>query len=643
MTSSPATESAAGNADGGDAMVREMEAHLDAIRVASKGSKRRELEALFLLALEREELAAVGYGGEGIHERVAHLDTDDATRAVVAYALRWASRDERTHAVLARGLLVRAGRRRLAVARLGASVGGWIAGWSAAVVTHTTFRRAPLSQIAARAIVALGRVAGKVPDTAAKALEHRQSFASFCAFQVGAERTAILSWDHLARVLEGDAKLAALASTAARIANDERKHEKVLGVLRSAFDDTDRLREGWDAARLADALRAVDPAFVRGGDRSDRQGALGSGGVVVVREDAAASAGDAASIRAALREALDASAALEDAGPLGSVAIKAEFMLAYDARDPSSHVDRTLTEELARVLRERGATDVALIEAPNHFDHFFAGRDVASVAKYLGFESDLYRVVDSRGDQIPHPFRRGIGQDTVCRTWRDADTRIVLAKMRTHPSMLVHLTTSALESLGKRIEELLFDEREADVASGSMMMIDALPPDLAILDATHHVPDGLTGILGDPTPCHPGRIYVARDPLALDLVAARHMGTTRFPAENPIALALDWFDDPRPRTRVDGPDTPIQGLLSPHRNDLTVLLSTLAYPVYVFMGDRGSLWMPRMDPAAFPAKRRQTLLEWMIRPLLRGLFGFGRPAPPLPSRAGPARLPRATR
>lgn len=608
-----------------DAMVREMELHLAAIKTSAKGSRRRELEALFLLALEREELAAVGYGGEGIHARVAALDADAATRAVVAYALRWAARDERTHALLARGLLVQTGPRRLAAARLAASLGGWVAGWAAAIVTHTTFRRAPLSQIAARVIVALGRVAGKVPETAAAALRH-QSFASFCAFQVGAEKTAVLSWDHLARILEGDPAHAKLARTAARIANDERKHERVLGVLLEAFDEHDRPRDGWDAARLGAALGAVDPAFVRGASRDDRGGSLGEGGVVVVREDARARAADADALRALLRATLDA-AGLDAvlANGAGRVAVKTSFMTTYDRRDPSTHVDVVLAEELARILRERGATDVLYIEAPNHWERFHAGRTVAEVARYVGLDSELYTIVDASADQVPHAFRRGLGQDSVCRTWRDADTRIVFGKMRTHPSMLVHLTTSALESLGKPIEELLFDEREADLSSGSMMFIDAFPPDLALLDATHHVPDGLTGILGDPTPSHPGRLYAARDPIALDLVAARHMGIERFPTENAISLALDWFDDPRGRIQVDGPDTRITGLLSPHRNDLTILMSTLAYPVYVFMGDRGSLWVPRMDLAAFPRRRRRTLLEWVARPLLRGLFGFGRP------------------
>lgn len=197
--------------------------------------------------------------------------------------------------------------------------------------------------------------------------------------------------------------------------------------------------------------------------------------------------------------------------------------------------------------------------------------------------------------------------------------------MRTHPSWLVHLTLNGLESLGRRVDELIFRDRKAELMTGMMMLIDAFPPHLALLDATHHVPDGLTGILGDPRPCHPGRIYAARDPLALDLVAARHMGIRQFPKNNALALALDWFDDPRPRLRVDGTDAPITSLLSPQRNDVTVFLSAMAYPAYVLGDNRGSFWMPRMDPAAFPLRTRPNLPLRLVRSALRGLFGFGSP------------------
>jgi len=607
-------------------MVAEMVAHLASIREQARGSVRRELQALYLLALEREKLAAVGYGGPGIQARVRTLEADDGTRHVVGHALRWAAEDERSHALLLRGLLVREGSLRIAAATLAAGLGGLIAGWAAAVRHHTTFRRAPVSQILARVIVLLGRFAGKVPDTAASALTY-QSFASFCRFQVSAERTAVLSWDHIADVHALGPDGARLSAIARRIADDERKHERFLGVLLEAFDDDDQLRAGHDANTLRQALATIDAAFVRGHERARTRNLVGSGGVVHVREDPASARAEPAATRALLRAVLQPTplGAILAAKPGARVAIKTTFMTAYDRRDPSSHVDLHVADELACVLRELGASEVDYLEAPNHYDLFFAGRSVGEVARYLGFESERYRVVDIGADQVPFTFRRGTAQDTMSRTWRDADVRLVFAKMRTHPSMLVHLATHAVESLGRRIDELLFHDRQANLESGAMMMLDALPPDLVILDATHHVADGLTGILGDPTPSHPGRIYAACDPLAIDLVAARHMGIRRFPPGHALSVAFHWFDDPATQIAVDGPDTPIPGFNNPHRNDLTVLLSALAYPVYAFTGDRGNLWVPRMDPSAFPLERPETPMERIVRPLLRGIFGFGVP------------------
>ncbi|MBX7101257.1 MAG: DUF362 domain-containing protein [Myxococcaceae bacterium] len=611
------------------AMVAEMEAHLAAITRAAGGSLERELQALYLLAVEREELAVVGYGGADVQGRIARLGARVEVRAIVAHALRWAARDERTHAVLARGLLSGLRRLRLRLQALAADVGGLVAGWSAAVLQHTTRRSAPFSRLVARTVALLGALAGKVPRTARAALQ-QQSFTAFCAFQVGAELTAALSWERISS-LAAQVNDMRVSRTTARIASDERKHERVLRVLLAAFDEHDRLRPGLEAIDLARQLEAIDPAFVPGHARA-LPSPLGQGGAVHVAEDPRAARGDAAAARQLLRAVLVDTGLLDrlfaGAPPNPAVAVKTTFMMAYDARDPSPVVDPALLEELALLLRARGASRVSYLEAPNHYDRFFGGRSVAEVARYLGFESPHYEVVDCSAAQSPHDFARGHAQTTVSTHWKGADLRLVLAKMRTNPSWLVTLTMAGLDSLGRRTDELLFEDRQGDLVSGLMMLLDAFPPHLAVLDATHHVPDGLTGILGDPDPSHPGRVYAARDALALDLVAARHMGIRHLPGSSALSFALDWFDDPRSVTVVQGPDAPLHPFKSPHRNDATIFLSSLAYPVYVAGGDKGSLWLPLMDTQAFPMLERGSLLTRAVRASLRAVFGFGKPPRP---------------
>jgi hypothetical protein len=51
----------------------------------------------------------------------------------------------------------------------------------------------------------------------------------------------------------------------------------------------------------------------------------------------------------------------------------------------------------------------------------------------------------------------------------------------------------------------------------------------------------------------------------------------------------------------------------------------MAYPAYVLGDNRGSFWMPKMDPAAFPLRTRPSLPLRCVRAVLRGVFGFGSP------------------
>ena len=77
-----------------------------------------------------------------------------------------------------------------------------------------------------------------------------------------------------------------------------------------------------------------------------------------------------------------------------------------------------------------------------------------------------------------------------------------------------------------------------------MMLLDAFPPDFALLDAYDSAADGLVGVMGCPRPKVPQRLYAAADALALDMVAARHMGV-RDPRQSSILrAACHWFGDP---------------------------------------------------------------------------------------------------
>ncbi len=601
------------DADGEPAspLVRDFALELARAHELARGDADRERHTLSLMALERERLVDAHYSGASLGARIAALRAPARVRDMIRFAFQWAAREEQMHAVLVRGVLLGQRGLRLAIATISRHFAGLVAGWSSAVLTHASWRRAPLAKTLAWVVGKLGMIAGKVPRAARSTLAH-QAFDEFCRFQIEAERTAEMAWSTL-EALGGEH-----AATYARIAAEERRHRKIFGLLAASFHG-DALDDDTTAESLEGSLAAIDRAFVPSSTHR-----VGRGGRVIVRAFADASAEQRLDDALVATDLLDEVAAVLPPG--GTVAIKTTFMMAYDRRDRSPVVDPALIDALAGLLRARGAGDVVVLEAQNQYDQFFGGRGVVEVARYMGFDAPSYRVADATADQVPLAAERGHGQSTISREWVAADVRIAFGKMRTHPSWLAHLCLGTLESLGGRVDRMLFADRLADLGTGAMIMLDGWPCHLAILDATSAVPDGLTGVLGCRDPISPGRLYAATDPLALDLVAARHMGLVTFPRDVPIAMARDWFGDPTPRIVVDGPDTPIVGLRSPHRNDWTIFLSALAYPVYAYSSRRGALWVPRMDPAAFPHLGPEGRACWLARRLLRATFGFGRPA-----------------
>jgi uncharacterized protein (DUF362 family) len=595
-------------------VVREFREELERLQSTHSGRPEDEWRALYLLALEREQLVTLHYSGKILHDRVAALRAPPEVRRLVHHALHWASRDEDMHTVYARGVLFRRGERALAFRALMQQLGGLVAGWSSAVSQHVGFTQAPIARTLALFVSYVGLVAGKVPRGARKTLSH-QSFAGFSSFNEEAEETAALCWERIADLSAEESELCR------RVAADERNHARVFRAFRESFDESDTLRAGVTATSLAERLHDADPAFV---PRDCRRGEhkLGSGADVVVCHDPDVSP------RTLLKQAIETNGLLDSAlagRDRRRVVIKTEFMMSYDHRDRTTTVDPDLIVALTEMLRARGAEDVVFLETPNLFDRHFAGRSVHEIADYMGLRFPDARLVDASVDLAPHTFRRGLGQSSISRIWRDADVRISLAKMRTNPSFLVHLSLANLESLGQRIEEMLFADRIADSSTGLMMALDEFPCHLAVLDATHDVADGLTGILGTAQPRHPGRMYASEDAVALDWVATRHMGLKELPRSASCRTALDWFGDMRDRTKVIGEDTPIQPFINPHNDDARIFLSSLAYPVYSWLSDGGSLWMPKMDPRAFPLSRRENGLAFVGRRLLRRIFQFGSP------------------
>ena len=92
------------------AIYEQFERELTAWRRADAGRPRRGMIRLLLLALEREEIVAVGYREEMIAHRLETMPISPQLRELIQHALTWAWKDEEMHAIYLRGAILQIGR-----------------------------------------------------------------------------------------------------------------------------------------------------------------------------------------------------------------------------------------------------------------------------------------------------------------------------------------------------------------------------------------------------------------------------------------------------------------------------------------------------------------------------------------------------
>ena len=401
-----------------------------------------------------------------------------------------------------------------------------------------------------------------------------------------------------------------LADDLRRVRDDEGRHAEIFTILAESLDDQDRLAPGVTPEDVARRIGAVGEDFLPRHCRPTasahpaRRRRIGLGRRWASRAARSTSDSGACSTRPAWRGG-SATASVPSGDRPGRSAWRSSPPSCSDTTGRIGRSSRTRNSwsTWPTACTRCGCADVAVVEAPNIYDQFYANRGVGEVARYFGLESPSYRLVDLSTEQVPHTYRRGLAQGTVGRTWKEADFRISFGKMRSHPVELAYLSVGNVEWIGARCDEYLFPERQAQRETAIMMLLDAFPPHFALVEAYDAAADGLVGVMGCPRPPAPHRLYAASDALALDMVAARHMGVRDPRQSSLLRAACHWFGDPSARIEVVGVDEPLAAWRGPYHNDLSALLSILAMPVYVWGSGRGTLFVPEMDEEAFPPLR----------------------------------------
>jgi uncharacterized protein (DUF362 family) len=611
------------------ALYREFERSLEEWGRRFADKPRDEMIHLFLLALEREEIVAVSYRENAIAQRLAAMPITEDIRELIRHALIWIWKDEEMHSIYIRGAILRFGNFRLRTTAYLRQLAGGVGGWSTSVVMHARWRDAPVSRLLAKTVTTTGSLLGAIPAEVRSSLEYG-TFRQFCDFNVDAEKTAWLCWSRIRHLAQNERDMPrTLLADFERIERDELRHGQLFELFAQTFDTDDHLAENQTAEKLAANIGKIGEEFLpkRMRSRSALESPLGSGGEVFVMRgdsrDEKESVFDRILNACGLLTAIDARAShLGKRRDQMTVAIKPTFMLGYSHKDPSVVTDPKTADQLARFLRASGVGDVLLIEGPNIYDEFYGKRSVRDVAQYFDFTSPSYRLVDASGDQVEHAYTRGMAQYTVSRTWRDADFRISLGKMRSHPVELAYLTLANVEWLGARCDQFLFCERQAQRETAIMMLLDSCPPHFGILEAWDNIPDGLVGVMGCRRPRTPLRFYAGRDALAVDVVASRHIGMHDPRDSSILRAAFHWFGAGYTEPKVIGCDEPVTPWKSPYHSEVSTFLSLIAYPTYVLGSGRGKLFVPEMDEQAFPPLEPPSMPLRAARRAMQSMIGL---------------------
>ena len=587
-----------------------------------RGRPGAERKRLLLFALEREQIVAVAYREEAVAGRVADLDVGADARALIRQTLMWIWKDEQLHSEFTRGLLLDSGGLASSLVVYGRQVQGALSGWTSATATNRVARSAPFRTGAASVLVAAAGALHRMPAALARELRY-QTFRRYCALNVALEASAEFAYRRLVQVARSEEERAAFE----RIRDDEARHAAAFRLLTEALTEDDHLVAGLPAQRLAELLSRISPWFVpavqrAAADEHAGRRAFGSRATVAVRGGRTDE--DKVTV---LEQCLDRAGLDALAAGARSAAIRVSFMLGYDRGDHSNVNDPDLVDCVARYLRRHGVPDVAVLEAPTVYGTLFANRSVASVAAYFGFNSPSYRIVDISQDLRARTFDRGFVQKAISATWLDSDLRIVMPKLRTDPTEFAHLSLSTLEGSTGAIDDTFYAGRQVDFRSATMMLLDVAPPDFAVIDAWAPVADGPFGVMGCHHPAEIRYIYAGPDALAVDEAVLADLGIADARRAPIVAQAYHWFGlEPAPLT-VDG-ERPRLGekLRGAHASALLRGLGTVSYPIYMYLSNRGELFVPAMDLAAFPPTIRPGAATRGVRWLSQRAFGLRAPA-----------------
>lgn len=224
-----------------------------------------------------------------------------------------------------------------------------------------------------------------------------------------------------------------------------------------------------------------------------------------------------------------------------SIVVKPNIMMLYNRNNPHVATDPELVEHLVKRIKEEGYPRIALVESRNMYTDWFPKRTVKHVAAVAGYTFAGYEMVDLTEEAEPYNYGGVLKQDSVGKTWKNADYRISFQKNKTHIACPYTLTMKNI--FGTLPAQSKFKKYHEGIGwkQATIDVIRNFPPDFAFIDAfwSSH---GMNGCVLE-NPVNTKTVIGGKNFVAVDWVGALKMGVD--PLDNPLMeIAVNLFGKP---------------------------------------------------------------------------------------------------
>ena len=274
-----------------------------------------------------------------------------------------------------------------------------------------------------------------------------------------------------------------------------------------------------------------------------------------------------------------------------------------------------------RLLRERGYTNIKVVESRNTMGNWVQNRTVKNVARVAGYKPDGYEIIDLTEEKQKHTYKvRGLPdwKNYVGRTWAEADYRIDFAKFKTQVDNFFTLCLKNQFGILPLENKYWHYHTRLPYWACTLYTLVNFPVDFGFIDGYW----GSDGTAGFAVQYHPKLLKLmlaGENILALDLAGAKLMG-------------IDAWESPLPRfvmQHLGEPEYEIIGDATPLENWANVSddiqnIVDVAQAVYVLSNLGAQAGLLNVDVNEFPPRFfAWRLYYWIMNRLFAYLAGRG--------------------